>query len=290
MKFCLQIQTIYARRGLKRAAVFAWGITRAGQAAEDWLDFIARDLQGISENLRLNLMQKPFRPYLRRWFNPAQRAEILRYHYTLLNQKIAAGNISTLLTQPGIHLARLTGKSGATYSIYLGNSTTKEGDMDIFYTDDRTGAFLATITGTFAPDGVYIGGLRGVKPPLGKAEIVFATRDLHGLRPKHAALYAACAIADWFGALALIAPTRRNHITWRFGMASREILADYDAFWREFSEERSSDGDYILPVVLPRRDAADVKSKKRGEWLKRQTHLDEMSSQIANNLNRLKKY
>jgi len=289
MKFLSQAQKIYKARGLKRAVGFWLGAMRAGHAAQDWLNFLTRDLQTVSESLRLNLMQKPFRPYLRRSLNAVQRAEILRHHYTLINQKIGAGNISGLLTQPGVRLAQLTGKSGATYSIYLGNSTTKEGDMDIFYTDDRTGAFLATMTGTFALDGFYIGGLRGVKPPLGKTEIVFATRDLHGLRPKHAVLHAACVIADWFGAPALIAPTRRNHITWRFGMASREILADYDAFWQEFTDARHADGDYILPVVLPRREAADVKSKKRGEWLKRQGHLDEMVSQIANNLNDLKK-
>jgi len=289
MKFLSKAKEIYKRRGLKRAADFLLGTMRAGQAGHAWLNFMDQDFCGLSEVLHLNLMQKPFRPYLRRWFNPAQRTEILCYHYTLLNQKIASENISTLLTQPGIRLARLTGKSGATYSIYLGNSTTKEGDMDIFYTDDHTGAFLSTMTGTFAPDGFYIGGLRGVKPPLGKAEIVFATRDLHGLRPKHAALHAACAIADWFGAPALIAPTRRNHITWRFGMASREILANYDAFWQEFSDTRRDDGDYILPVVLPCREAAEVKSKKRGEWLKRHAHLDEMASQIINNLNLLKK-
>lgn len=278
-----QVKAIYTRRGLKRAAIFGFHAALAAALAREWLAYLSQ-LSVVPEDMRFNLSQKIFRPYLRRRFGAAQRAEILRAHYDLYMSKFGAG-AGAFLQQPGVRLAQLMGKSGATYSVYLGLSTTKEGDADIFYMDDKTGAPLATLTGVFGPDGFYIGGLRGIKPPLGKAEIVFATRDLHGLRPKHAVLHAACTIAEWFGATAIFAPTQRNHITWRFGFSSREILADYDAFWQEFTNLQRADGDYILPLQLPRRAAEDVKSKKRSEWLKRQAHLDEMAAQAQNSLN-----
>ncbi len=294
MSIFSRAQRIYTQRGWRRAAQFYWNAMRAGQTSHDWFKYLEYDFPAtIPAEISAGLTAKIFRPYLRPRLNATRRAEILRAHYDLYGAKIAADKIPLLLEQPGMRLAQLTGKSGATYSIYLGASTTKEGDADIFYMDDRTGAPLATLTGVFGPDGFYIGGLRGIKPPLGKAEIVFATRDMHGLRPKHAALHAVCAIARWFGAAQIIAPTQRNHITHRsfgkFGFHSREILADYDAFWQEFTEARRADGDYILPLELPRRDAAEVKSKKRGEWLKRQGYLDDMAAQVAETLKSLAK-
>lgn len=290
MKILPYIQDAYRHRGLKRALLFGVNALRQPTLAREWFDYLANGMPpGMPEILRSNLVQKIFRPYLRRRFNARQRMEILRAHYSLFGAKFPPTALATLLQQPGMRLATLTGKSGQTYSVYLGNSTSKEGEADIFYMDDRADAPLTTLTGVFAPDGFYIGGLRGIKPPLGKTEIVHATRDLHGLRPKHAALHATCAIAEWFGATAIIAPEQRNHITFHsfgyLGFASREILADYNAFWEEFSSARRADGDYVLPTQLPRREAEDVKSKKRSEWLKRQGHLDEMTRQIVKTLN-----
>ena len=284
MSILSQTKEIYAQRGLKRAALYWWHANRARRLAEDWLAYLHTLPLEIPVGIRQGLAQKIFRPYLRRRLGAAARMEILCEHYDLITRKIAPAHVAEILAQPGMQLATLTGKSGRTYSVHLGSSTTKEGDADIFFMDDHSGAPLATLTGVFGlPDGksaFYIGGLRGIKPPLGKAEIVFATRDLHGLRPKHAVLQAACRIAAWFGAETLIAPTQKNHITWRFGFASREILADYDAFWQEFTAVRRTDGDYGLPTELPRREAAEVKSKKRAEWTRRQALLEDMIIQI----------
>jgi uncharacterized protein VirK/YbjX len=277
---------IAARGRMRRAVIFYVNAARAGGAvAQAWLNFVFGELSVLPENLQFGLAQKPFRPYLRRSLKAAERAEILRAHYQMLLHNFTLNAAQELIQQPGKKLATLAGKSGGTYSFYWGLSTTKEGETDFYFYDDQLSAPLATLTGVFDGKNFLIGGLRGIKPPLGRDEIVAATRDLYALRPKHAVLAGVCAAARALGAEFLIAPTQGNHITRKFGINSREILADYDTFWQEFTDARQPDGDYIIPNILPRRDAADVKSKKRTEWLRRMAHLDELALQITDNLN-----
>jgi uncharacterized protein VirK/YbjX len=276
---------IAARGRMRRAVIFYVNAMRADSStAQNWLNFVFDELAALPENLKFALAQKPFRPYLRRRLKAGERAEILRAHYQMLLQNFTSDAVASLLGQPGMKLATLTGKSGRTYSFYWGLSTTKEGETDFFFWDDQLNAPLATLTGVFDGKNFIIGGLRGIKPPLGRNEIVAGTRDLHALRPKHAVLAGACAAALAMGAETLIAPTQGNHITRKFGIASREILADYDAFWQEFTDVRQPDGDYIIPNILPRREAADVKSKKRTEWTRRMGHLDGLAEQITAHL------
>ncbi len=286
LEFARQIS---ARGKLRRAALFYLNVMRAGKAtAEGWLRYVQTDLAALTDGLRFALCQKPFRPYLRRRFTASRRMEILREHYQLLTKHFKIDALKQLLEQPGMKLATLIGKSGATFSFYWGLSTTKEGEIDFFFWDDKLNAPLAILTGVFTElDGkrvFYIGGLRGIKPPLGKPEIVAATRELYALRPKHAVLQGTCAAARTIGAEILIAPTQANHITRNFGFASREILADYDAFWQEFTETRMADGDYAVPVQLPRRLPEEVKSKKRTEWTRRMAQLDALADQVAASL------
>ena len=283
LEFAKQIS---GRGKLRRAVQFYFNGLRAGKtSAENWLGYVQSDLAALPDKLRFALMQKPFRPYLRRRFAALRRMDILREHYQLVINHFKTEALKLLLEQPGLKLATLTGKSGATFSFYWGLSTTKEGETDFFFWDDKLNAPLATLTGIFAElDGkrvFYIGGLRGIKPPLGKPEIVAATRELYALRPKHAVLQGTCAAARAMGAEVLIAPTQVNHITRNFGFSSREILADYDTFWQEFTETRTADGDYAVPMQLPRRDASEVKSKKRTEWTRRMAQLDVLSDQVA---------
>ena len=278
---------IAARGRLRRAVQFYINAMRAGKTtAQAWLDFVFGELKNaVPESLQFALAQKPFRPYLRQRLKPKDRAEILRAHYELITQHFTPDATAKMLEQPGMKLATLTGKStDKTYSFYWGLSTTKEGETDFYFYDDARGAPLATLTGVFTQNQFIVGGLRGIKPPLGRDEIVAATRDLYALRPKHAVLAGVCAAARAVGCKTIIAPTQFNHITRKFGINSREILADYDAFWQEFTENKTVDGDYIIPNILPRRDAADVKSKKRAEWTRRMAHLDALAQQIETNL------
>jgi hypothetical protein len=159
--------------------------------------------------------------------------------------------------------------------------------------DEHRGEPLAWLWGSFGPDGshgtvFWVGALQGPRPPSGLIEIADATRDLHGLRPKQAVLHGLDALCTLLGAGAIYAPGNGNHIsqTWerRFLGAPLKVRADLDAFWRDFTTERSAIGDYCISVPLRRRSIDQVQGKRRKEWRLRYEIVDGINAQVAANL------
>ena len=252
-----------------------------------WRAVLEKELRDLPEAVRFALRPRPFRPYLRRRFGPAARVGIITRHYRQLLAR-RPQDYTEFLAYPGVTLARLPGKSGKAYCVQMALNRSKEGEVDLFLWEEGTRAGLALLAGVLGEEHgqlvFYVGGLRGVKPPLGKPEIVAATRDLHGLRPKAAVLQATRCVAQALGAGRLVLPGLRNHVSQLPGFESRVIHADYDGFWLECGATPRVDGDYDLPVQMPRRDPAEVKSSKRAEWLRRQALLDDLARQIGERL------
>ena len=280
-------RAIAARGRVMRAFLFFCAVLLAPRAWQRWHQVLATTLAGWPDVLRFSLTQKVFRPFLRRRLSAAERIAIIDFHYRTLRPYLLPV-FDDFDTWPGLRLATLTGKSGQGYDLFLTRARAKEGEMDLFLRDPVTGAGLAMLAVVLGQDAgrcvLFVGGLRGVKPPQGKPEIVAATRDLHGLRPKAAVFEAACELAAWFGAEAIIAPSLANHITRWAGGEVRQIHADYDAFWAEYTAERRADGDYVIRLPRGRREATAVKSRKRAEWLRRQALVEDLSAQIAKQL------
>ena len=277
-------RAIAARGRRWRACQFLWAALLHFSVWRRWQAVLDGEFAVLPEALRFALRQRVFRPYVRRRFGPAARAGIISRHYRQL-LALRPGDFGDFLAYPGVCLARLPGKSGQTYCVQMALNRSKEGEVDLFLWEDGTRAGLALLAGVVGEEAgqlvFYVGGLRGVKPPLGKPEIVAATRDLHGLRPKAAVLQAACAVAAALGAQRVVLPGLRNHVSQLPGLESRVIHADYDGFWQECGATARADGDYDLPVVAQKRDPASVKSSKRAEWMRRQVLLDSMTQQIA---------
>ncbi len=242
---------------------------------------------------RSRLAPRIFRPYLRPDFGVDDRANLLADHYYVLRKRFSPSALLPMMGEPGIAIAVLTGKSGRQYDLTLGTGTSKEGELSLCFMDRDINAPLAilrmVIGGGRGSPILWIGGLQGAKPPWGRDEIVRATRDLNGLRPKHAVLQASCVLSEWLGIHRMLAPGRSNHISqrgWRKWLPKRKIHADYDSFWQEFGALRAG-RDYELPLPLPRRAPEDVASKRRKEWLRRYERLDSLSGKIRNTLESL---
>jgi uncharacterized protein VirK/YbjX len=255
-----------------------------------WKQLVSEDLPpGFDDNARIRIGRKVFRPYLRRHLRIPDKINVLSAHYRALGARMpaAAAALSAGRTFP---LAVLTGKGGAAYRVLLRQETTKEGEVSFLLMEgdaEDADRALATLRGLIGADGdgrtvFWIGGMQGAKPPMGRDDIVRATRELNGLRPKHAVLQAACAFSRWMRLDGLIAPGRTDHISmrgWRRWSRKRKITAEYDEFWAEFSSSRQEDGDYCLPVTLPVRSEEDVKSKKRKEWRLRHERLQGIAAE-----------
>ena len=253
---------------------------------EEWSHFVRQELR------RESLMSRIAQPYLRARFDMRRRAELLIFHYRILRQCLPAAALADVLRESGVEIAALTGKSGRRYALTLGTGTSKEGELNFSLLDVDKQISLATLRVVIGTENempvLWIGGLQGAKPPFGRAEIVQATRDLNGLRPKHAVLQAAAALCSWLGIRVMLAPSRANHISqrgWRRWRRKRRIHADYNAFWREFGAFQTAERDFVLILPLPRRLASQVVAKRRKEWARRMERLDNLTAAITTLLN-----
>jgi uncharacterized protein len=173
---------IAKRYGVRRALSYWRESQRAAEAMAQWADVAATHVDADSHHA---MLLRVLRPYMRQHLTSAQRRAMLLDHYTAMGNYFATPQ--ALRAEPGIMVSTLMGKSGAAYQVYIGGNTSKEGELGFSFLDAQ-GHSLAKLTGSIGHDEagepvLWIGGLQGAKPPLGRDEIVKATRELFGLRP-----------------------------------------------------------------------------------------------------------
>jgi len=261
---------IARRYGIKRAAIYTRAARPRSVAMREWQEFLD---QYVPEPMRDAMTLRFMLPYMRQYFTPAMRSALLRDHIRIMAQHFMMD--ARLMSEPGMVITTLIGKNDARYTLHLGGNTSKEGEM-AFGIYDASGHYMAKMACSIGQDErgarvLWIGGLQGAKPPLGRDEVVKATRDLYGLRPKGAVMLAAQTVARMLGATALRAPGNEGHISqrgFRRLRSKRKIYADYGQFWEEIGgvPHATVSDEYTIPVISPVRDIGEVKPNKRSEW------------------------
>lgn len=224
-------------------------------ASARWARFIRRYYRAFEAGPPpARVLAKPVRSYVHVGLRPAARVEVLRGHYRLFRQLFAAECVGRVCAGEPIVVAELEARKGAVYRLAVASSTRvsmqREGELAIYLVkigDDvpvsRLSLAFALIDGRLA---VLIGGLQG--PCVGhKREVIDATRELHGLRPKDATLLAARAFAAAIGADSVHAVANRHHVLDRLSATSKH--ADYDAYWRERGAEPGGPLGFVFPPL-----------------------------------------
>ena len=287
----LYTRQIRARFGYGKALQFFAYAQLYPKAFAKWFDFAESTLPlpgaDTSEDFKLRqIMRAGFR-FVNPGFSVPEAIDALISHYTTLKQSLPPAALPSFMA--GCEIAEVTGHSGKKYIFKVIHNIAKEGALVIALLDSEVEIFapLATVTGILTRDHngqpvFMVGMLRGPGPriPNGKQRVVDATRDLNGLRPKQAVVHAASALAQWFGAKEIIAPSTENQIAIRNWFKGHKIHADHDTFWQEFAKEPAPDGNYRLPLPLPRRNVADVQQKRRKDWILRYQRIDAFSAGI----------
>jgi len=284
----LYTRKVFALYGFRRALHFFLQTLVHKKAFMKWFDFIETALPVDAADLfKVRLAMRPAARFVSRQFGVSGRIDALIDYYSLLSQRFPVAALSEFMG--GYQIAEMTGQSGKKYSLDVVHGISKEGTLTITITDIEVDAVapIAILTGIISLDRhrnpvFIVGMLRG--PGLGvkdgKQVVVNATRDLNGLRPKQAVVHAAAALASWFRAGEIMAPSSKNEIAIKNRFKGYKILADHDPFWQEFAKEVAPDGNYHLPLPLPRRDAAEVQQKRRKDWLLRYNRIDAASASI----------
>lgn len=237
-----------------------------GAATAGWLRFLNADpfLAELAEACPA-LLHKIYRPYVTATLTSVQRTAALIDHYDFVRQHGWAPLVREAVRAP-VLLARFAGKSGAVYGLRLGavDAMRREGELVFqLFRGETPLCFCAFSLFRTTRAQLGIGGLQGTNVPGGANLIRTATRDLHGLRPKHLLVKLAGALGHAAGCRTLLLVGNRNHAVRR---ARREgkVDANYDAFWHACGATARPDGDFELPCrpVLPP-DLAAVPSSKR---------------------------
>lgn len=234
------------------------------------------------------------RPWLAMHMRHQQTIDALCFHYQQMLDKLPGNIVSGYLSAHGVPLAQIEGKEGQRYSIGLRADAMqdKEGEATLTF-HDEDGTVLAELTFTLCQyHGVntfFIGGLQGAKADVPHQLIQSATKACHGLFPKRLVVDALLTLGTLFSVEQVRAVSNETHIyrSVRYRRKKRDALhADYNGFWESLSAVIDAEGDYILPLALPRKTMEEIASKKRAEYRRRYTLLDALQQQIIDSVQR----
>jgi uncharacterized protein VirK/YbjX len=287
MRFLAAARRIRSAFGAKKTRFFVVKYLQFYPWSARWLDAIdayCRLYTGEAPPVEM-LRTKFLRSYYDRRTGPRRRLDLLRGHYDLEAALLTPAAIAALMRGETLPLARVADKAGRGYDFTLARHERyrAEGEMTLFMQAGDMDAPLAALTFHLGHDRdgrriARIGGLQGPAGEDAKQRVIAATRALHGLRPKSAALHALAALAGALGAEGFEAVADARH---PLRNDRHAFVAHNDAFWQENEGTRLPDGAFRLPLRrADARAAEDIPAKKRKDWLARQALKQDLSDQI----------
>lgn len=235
-----------------------------------------------------SLINKIYRPYLCNMFGIKKRLSSVKENYMFIDKYFPQEILPELYMQGTVKIGEITGTDEEKFSIFLSlyPNFDKEGDMDIKMVNGKN-ISIATITFSFIKmNGKYtmfIGGIQGPVKTVDKDCIKKATKSMAGIFPKRVlieALYNICSNVKPDLEKLCVGNQRHIYITKRY-LKKKKILADYDGFLETLNGEKLASGLWKLPEKLLRKDMSEIPSKKRSEYRKRYTLLDNLNEQIS---------
>ncbi|ENK7103515.1 DUF535 domain-containing protein [Enterobacter kobei] len=228
------------------------------------------------------------RPWLTVNMERQHALESLNWHYQTMIRQLPATLLQGYLSKQGATLLTLTGKDEQHFTVRLCADAfmDKEGEATLVFCDDQN-TVLAEITFTLCPfagkSTLFIGGLQGAKAHVPHERIQKATKACHGLFPKRLLVEAAMTLGAAFPVEQIVAVSNDTHIyrSWRYRKKKEgKLLADYDSFWLSLGGEKQDSGNFMLPLVMPRKPMEEIASKKRSEYRRRYELLDSLIQQV----------
>lgn len=127
----------------------------------------------------------------------------------------------------------------------------------------------------------HIGCLQGpAAGPDNLSQIRMATKELQGLRPKQALMQVLYTVAGCLKITRIMAVANQAHVYQANTRRRERVQSDYDGFWREMGA--SAQGmSFMLPDRLQQKALADIPSRKRALYRRRQAIEAEMAAQVT---------
>ncbi|EML2065198.1 DUF535 domain-containing protein [Enterobacter asburiae] len=228
------------------------------------------------------------RPWLTVNMDRQRALASLSCHYQMMCRQLPATLTHGYLSKQGVTLLTLTGKDEQQFIVRLCADAfmDKEGEATLVFCNSQNTA-LAEMTFTLCQfegkSTLFIGGLQGAKAHVPHELIQGATKACHGLFPKRLLVEAAMTLGAAFPVEQIVAVSNDTHIyrSWRYRKKKEgKLLADYDSFWISIGGEKQDNGNFMLPLVMPRKPMEEIASKKRSEYRRRYELLDSLILQV----------
>lgn len=241
------------------------------------------------------LVSKIHRPYLCNSFKINKKVDSIIDHYKYIDNYFNIDIIEKLYFKKKIELAEIEGKNESKFKLILSlyPNFDKEGEMNISLLNENKD-ILAILTFSFIKENnrysIFIGGLQGASKGIDHVEIKEATKNLFGLFPKKIVIEALFFLEKSLGVkLDKIAVSTAQHIYLanRYkAKKQRTVHADYNKFWESLEGKVYKNIFYLLPKELKRKDILEVPSKKRNQYRKRFSILEDIEFKVLSILNK----
>lgn len=255
-----------------------------------WLAFLNSDVF-FSDlvALRPRLVGKIYRPYHSNTMTCLQRVAALVDHYRFI-QRLGWAPVVLHAASAPYELAAVAGKSGTPYRLQLCavEPMEREGELALRLLRANQLVYSCAFTFIQTEHGMRlgIGCLQGPRDAHGRELIREATRELHGLRPKHLMLKLLSALGHEVGCRQLQLVSNRNRVVVRAERQGK-VHADYDGFWLACGAERDKDGNYQLPCTpIEAPDMHGIPSHRRSAARKRHGALVQLAMGLNTSLHR----
>lgn len=222
-------------------------------------------------------------PYLNNLWSVGERFDAVATHYELIDQ--LSNQLRTVDRQHVLLLCDLGYASeGASIAIDRPPWFVRESELvlNLFQKELRVASLAFTLGRDDAGLKMMIGAVQGIHSGVSSEESldIFRkmTKDFEGLRPRSLLIEALRMIAACIGAKTIlaVADQNRHHRHPYFGIREQaKFSANYDDIWNDHEGvPGAAAGFYELPLMATQKSMADIPSKKRAMYRRRQELVD----------------
>jgi uncharacterized protein VirK/YbjX len=156
--------------------------------------------------------------------------------------------------------------------------------MSLFYAGERVYSVAFLLSEKDGQRIVYIGAVQGVKQSDSDDTYKLLTKAAHGMRPRDfcVALFLVLCDAMQVKSVLAVQNCNRQHQHSYFDATQRAaVFANYDDIWTENGATLNPDGLFTLEPGVRRKDLAEVPSKKRSMYRKREVFLEQCQESLV---------
>ena len=218
-----------------------------------WIEFLrSNEFAQVRRRHTPEFVVKPFKKYLNSNYQFPDRVRSLVSHHEFLTQRFCAAHLQSIHFGTGLILAEFPGKSDTSYRIVLRTHPLcgNEGEMLIEIVTYRGEVIcFALFTIGLSMDGklrIELGNIQGQPRETNISVTRIASRDFHGMRPKHLLMFILYCFAHHCDIGQIVCVSTGAHANYLNG-TNNYFYSNYDVLWEQLGGELTGSGFYLLP-------------------------------------------